>query len=340
MVNKKKYTAAIIGIGRIGYLLQKDKKREQPASHASALKKNKKIKLIAVSDLDNEKLAMWQKDYPKTKTYLDYQKMLDEKKPDIVVIAVDESSHLEVTINTIIRNPKLIILEKPIAPNLLLANKIKKYIKKYKVQISINHERRFSKDYNLLKKLLEDNKIGNIHSIHASLWSNTKVWHSDNYNDGACLLVHDGTHLIDIINYLFNFNLKNCTIDCYNKDKKSNINSLFLHYKTNNNILVTFDFSGNKNYFGFEIEIRGSSGKIIIGNGYFKLYKSKPSPYYTDFKSLVKDKLIKRPKKTKYFSNMIKNCIDFLDGKEMLVSPFEEGLKTMYIIEDIIKKLK
>ena len=47
-----KYKAAIIGTGRIGYLLQKDGKREQPASHSSALFKNNRINLIAGCDIN------------------------------------------------------------------------------------------------------------------------------------------------------------------------------------------------------------------------------------------------------------------------------------------------
>ena len=104
-----KYNAAIIGIGRIGYLLQKDKKREQPASHSIALKNNKSINLSSVCDIDKKKIDLWKKDYPRVKTYKDYLELMKKERPDIVVIAVDELSHLDVTINVIEYNPKLII---------------------------------------------------------------------------------------------------------------------------------------------------------------------------------------------------------------------------------------
>ena len=53
----KKYTAAVIGTGRIGFSLGFDKKREQPASHTVSLLENKRIKLIAGCDTNPENLA-------------------------------------------------------------------------------------------------------------------------------------------------------------------------------------------------------------------------------------------------------------------------------------------
>ena len=57
------YTAAIIGTGRIGFTLGFDKKREQPASHTMALLANKKIRLIAAADTNQENLERWKSLY-------------------------------------------------------------------------------------------------------------------------------------------------------------------------------------------------------------------------------------------------------------------------------------
>ena len=333
------YKAAIIGTGRIGYLLQKDKKREQPASHSIALAKNKRINLVAGCDIDHEKLALWHKDYPKANIYKNFILLMENEVPDIVIIAVDETAHLDITQKVIKYKPKLIILEKPVAQNLNLAKKIKKYAESKNVPICINHERRFSKDYLILKNLLINNKIGEIHSIHASLWSGMKVWDDTCHKDGACSLIHDGTHLIDIIHFLFDIILKNPVIDKITKNKKKEVHALFLHYNIKNEKIIYIEINGNKKYFGFELEIKGSLGRIIIGNGYFKVYTSSLSPYYSNFRSLTKDKSIKRPKRTKYFSNMIQNCVNSLDGKSKLISPLVEGIKALSVLYDIVSAI-
>jgi predicted dehydrogenase len=335
-----KYKAAIIGTGRIGYLLQKDNKREQPASHSLALLKNKRINLVAGCDIDKERLKLWHKDYPNANIYNNYLELLERERPDIVVIAVDEISHCEVTLKVIDFKPRLIVLEKPVAPNLEAALKIKRAAEFKKVSILVNHERRYSKDYLTLKELLKNHKIGKIDSINASLWSGMKVWSNKSKADGSCLLIHDGTHLLDIIHYLFGFNLIDPIIDNFTVNKKNEILSLFLHYIIKKDKILNLEFNGQKDYFGFDLDIKGRHGRIIIGNGYFHVFNSTSSPYYTKFKSLIKNKKIKRPDKTCYFSNVVKNCVDFLDGNNKLLSTLNDGLKVIEDIYIIIDKLK
>jgi len=335
-----KYKAVIIGTGRIGYLLQKDKKREQPASHSSALYKNKSIILKAGCDINRERLDLFKKDYPKANIYTDYIKMMETEKPDIVVIAVEEKKHAEITCNVIKYKPGIIILEKPAAAAIKDAFKINKASEQYKIPIIINHERRYSGDYKCVKEILRRNKLGGIHYIGASFWSNTRIFHKESLTNGDCSLIHDGTHLIDILHFLFEYDLKKPVIDKVVKNKKNEIRGLCLHYDIKGKSIIYIDLNGNKDYFGFEIEIRGEKGRIIIGNGYLKVYEAKPSPFYSDFYSLVKNKKIKRPKKTEYFSNMVQNCVDYLDRKDKIVSPLFEGVKTLKVLYEIIKQLK
>ncbi len=337
MVNK--YKASIIGVGRIGYTLQKDKKREQPASHASAISGNRRLDLAAACDLNEERLRLFQKDYPHARVYKNHEELLAVEKPDIVVIAVNEENHLKVSIDTVRSGPRLVILEKPVAPDVDSAKMILKESVKQHVPVMINHERRFSGDYILVKKILRQRKLGEIHGVHAALWTGSKVWTKDSSKTGSCLLIHDGTHLIDIIHFLFDFDLKNPVIDNMVRDRKNNVISLFVHYNSADGRILYMDFSGNRKYFGFEIEIEGSLGRIIIGNGYLKAYFTRPSGLYSNFMSLSRDKSIKRPRKTGYFSGMISNAVNFLDGKAKLLSPIEDGVKVLKDIYTIAGRI-
>ena len=44
---------------------------------------------------------------------------------------------------------------------------------------------------------------------------------------------------------------------------------------------------------------------------------------------------MKVPKKTGYFSNMIQNAVDFLDGNAPLISPLEDAIQDLKVLEDI-----
>ena len=341
---KKFFKAVIVGTGRIGFSLQFDKKREQPASHSLALSKNSNIRLVAACDIDKNKLDKWKSYYRNTNIYTDLSKMLEIEKPDIVTIAVNEESHLDTALKVIQHRPKLIILEKPVSANLKDAKLIKISAEKYKVPVCINHERRFALDYNFAKKIISEGKLGEISSVRASLWSGAAVYKKKVEKTGACSLIHDGTHLVDIIQYLFDIELKNVNIDNIIYNKKKEVRSLNVHYKKKlknglNKSIFYLEFCGMKSFFGFEVEISGTKGRIIIGNGYLKYYESKISPYYTGFYSLVKNETVKTLKKTLYFSNMITNCVNFLTGKEKLLSSLDDGISTLRVLYNIIAKI-
>ncbi|MBQ2294694.1 MAG: Gfo/Idh/MocA family oxidoreductase [Spirochaetales bacterium] len=332
----KQYQAAIIGTGRIGFLLGKDRKREQPAAHTTALNANKRIKLIAGCDIDGTRLTLWQKENPQAKIFGHIDKLLSETSADIITVAVNEDAHLSTTLKVLNSRPRLVILEKPVALNTEEAYKIKNASDNLNVPVMINHERRFSKDYQLVKKLIEDNKLGNLQLIRGSLWSGMRVYSASQEASGAYSLIHDGTHLVDIVQYLLGRQLENPIVSNIIRDNDNSVRQAEVNYLLDD-IGISLTFSGRSKYFGFDLELRFSEGRILIGNGLFQVETKKESPYYSGFFSLLKDKSFKPAKKSGYFSNMVQNAVDFLDNSSPLISTLDDGINTLKTLEDIKK---
>lgn len=343
----KKYTAAVVGIGRIGWTLGFDKKREQPASHVMALKKNSRVKFIGGVDSNPKTLAAFRKKNPLARVYPTVEDLFKASAPDIVVVAVNEDSHLSVTLDVLSRSPKLVILEKPVALNLREAAKIKSAANKYGVPILVNHERRFASDYKAAAAYLT--KIGEVQSIEARLFSGMKLYDKASEESGAYSLLHDGTHLVDIVLFFLErledaagqkrqrALLKNPVVTGIFRDPKNKavVRELCAHYSSKLCPQVSFFMSGRSRFFGFELDLVGTQGRVCIGNGYAKFYKSKESSLYTGFHSLGRDEEIRLPKKTGYFSNMVKNAVDFLDGKAQLESTLQTGINALAVLEEI-----
>ena len=332
----KQYQAAIIGTGRIGFLLGKDRRREQPAAHTAALNANKRIKLIAGCDIDGTRLTLWQKENPQAKIFGHIDKLLSETSADIITVAVNEDAHLSTTLKVLNSRPRLVILEKPVALNTEEAYKIKEASDNLNVPVMINHERRFSKDYQLVKKLIEDNKLGNLQLIRGSLWSGMRVYSASQEASGAYSLIHDGTHLVDIVQYLLGRQLENPIVSNIIRDNDNSVRQAEVNYLLDD-IGISLTFSGRSKYFGFDLELRFSEGRILIGNGLFQVETKKESPYYSGFFSLLKDKSFKPAKKSGYFSNMVQNAVDFLDNSSPLISTLDDGINTLKTLEDIKK---
>lgn len=339
-VRKKRYQAAIIGTGRIGFSLAKDRKREQPAAHTAALKANPKIELIAGCDTNPDHLKMWLKENKNAQGFSDIDTLLQEIKPDLFVVAVNESSHLEVTQKVIRSKPLLVLLEKPVALHTADGLLLKKESEINKVPILVNHERRYAADYRKAKELIQRGVLGTIQFLHASLWSGLCVYSKEAEHTGAYSLIHDGTHLIDIVHFLLDEKLQHPIITNLVKDRKGDVRDLQAVYQLpHREFTVIITLSGRSRYFGFDLDIRGSEGRILIGNGYFQVYKKKKSPFYSGFYSLVRDRAYKKPSKTGYFCNMIKNCVAFLDGEEAIQSTLEDGLNSLEVLEEIKNKI-
>ncbi len=341
-----KYTACLIGSGRIGFLLGFDKKREQPASHTMALLDNKNIALVAACDTNIERLEQWQKYVKKhskkpfttpavftesTELYKNFP------KPDIIVVAVNEEAHLAECIKAIEQKPRLVILEKPVALNMEQAVQIEECAQKNNVCVMVNHERRFDQNYTLALSWCK--KIGDIQSVHAELDSGLRIYGKEFEKDGTYSLIHDGTHLVDIVRFLTGVELSSPVVTGIYKDEKGLVRNFSANYTTAKIPEIVIKMSGRSKFFEFRIEILGTLGKICVGNGFTELYLRKESSLYTGFYSLKKQK-VKVPKVSQYFSGMIKNAVEFLKDRETLLSPLSEAIKDLKELEEIKEALK
>lgn len=332
-MNNKIYTAAIIGTGRIGFSLGLDKKREQPASHTMALLNNKRINLIGAADTCKENLDKWEKYTKKTKTYKSSDDLYKELHPDIITVAVNEDAHLNECIKAIESKPKLVILEKPVALNSQQALTIQDCSQINNIPVMVNHERRFSTDYLAAKKYMT--RIGDIQSVRGELYSGLRIYGKDFESDGSYSLLHDGTHLVDIIQFLLDEKITDPIVTGIKLDEKQIVRNFSAHFKTDSVSDITLSMSGRSRYFSFGIDILGTEGRICVGNGYAKFYQRKESKLYSGFYSLTSDKTVKLPKKTGYFANMIQNAVDFLDGNDILKSPLEDAIQDLKVLEEI-----
>lgn len=355
-MDKKLYYSALIGTGRIGFSLGFDKKREQPASHTMALFSNPRIKCIAAADTNEENLSEWQK-YAKKHgsmalTFSSSQELYQNVSClDIITVAVNEENHLEECIKAIEYKPRLVILEKPVALNSQEGIKISQKAKECNVPVMVNHERRFAKDYLAIRNLIP--QIGDIQSVTGELDSGLRIYGKEFEKDGTYSLLHDGTHLVDIVQFIlgksessqnedFSPLLLQPTVTGIYKDEKGIVRNFTASYSSVNSNYgkipqVTLKMSGRSKFFEFRIEILGTLGKIIIGNGIADFYLRKESKLYTGFYSLTRQKL-KLPKKTGYFSGMIQNAVDFLDGASDLISPLSEAIADLKVLEEIKAK--
>ena len=187
---------ALIGCGRIS------------PNHIEAAKNNK-LDFIAMCDVLPE--AMNEKSdkfgLENVRKYTDYKELLEREKPELVAIATESGKHAAIALDCIAAGCNVII-EKPIALSIADADSIIKAGHEAGVVVCANHQNRFNKSVQYIRKALETGRFGKLsHGAAHVRWNRGKgyyeqaPWRGTWAQDGGCLM-NQCIHNIDLLRWM------------------------------------------------------------------------------------------------------------------------------------------
>ncbi|MBD3183503.1 gfo/Idh/MocA family oxidoreductase [Candidatus Poribacteria bacterium] len=153
-------------------------------SHAAGYAASSDVKIVACADpkRENAKALAETHNIPESDIYSDYNKMLEEVKPDIVSVCTWTGLHAKMIIDSVKAGVKAIHAEKPMAPTWGESKKIYKACADNDVMITFCHQRRFGAHFVKAKELANDGTIGDLYRV-----------------EGFCSNLFDwGTHWFDM----------------------------------------------------------------------------------------------------------------------------------------------
>lgn len=155
--------------------------------HAFGYRERDDCRLIACADIVRENAEKFAAVFDIDAIYEDYERMLTETRPDVVSVCVPPGSHADITIGCAETGiPSAIHCEKPMATTWEDCRQMVEICESKDIQLSFNHQRRFSGPVRGAKRLLSEDAIGELQRIEFS----------------AQNLYDTGTHLFDICTYL------------------------------------------------------------------------------------------------------------------------------------------
>ena len=321
----KAIRCAVIGCGRIGCGFDDDLSKIIK-THAGSYYKNSQTNLVALCDMDVNKLKKYGKKYNITKLYENSSKMFKEENIECVSICTLVETHLELVKEAAKFNVKGIFLEKPISSSLKEAQEIIDICKKNKISLMIDHQRRFDPFYNNIQQLINQKKIGRIQTINVY------------YGSG---IANTGSHLFDLIRLFFGE-----IISLKSHASKNNSNNIMdpnfdIRLELSNKIICNIIALNYENYGLFEMDIIGTTGRIKLNLAsnqieYFKIDSTDSLVY----KKLTKNKIkIKRSKQSPIQLG-IKNLIEVIKTKKQLKCTGLDGYKSLELIIASINSAK
>ena len=169
-------------------------------------------KLLALCDNNKGRMKLREKElsgvYPDLKCYTaeDFDKMVNENKPDSVIVCTRDSFHDEY----ICRALELgcdVITEKPMTTDEKKCQRIIDTVKKTGKNVRVTFNYRYSPPRTQIKKLLLSGVIGKVLSVEFQWLLDTnhgadyyRRWHRNKKFSGG-LMVHKATHHFDLINW-------------------------------------------------------------------------------------------------------------------------------------------
>lgn len=260
----KKIKLGIVGFGFMGHcdadMLQTFSKDE--------------IELVALADINPEQM----KDAPQgVETYLSIEEMLENADINTVMISTPNPSHLEM-VEKCAEAKKNIICEKPAAMTAEQFDRMAEVTEKNNVLFTVHQQRRWDKDYRIMKEVFDRQLVGNTYVVKSQLYGfngNMHDWHI--YPEmGGGMLYDWGVHLIDQILYMIPSEIDSLYADLRNviNEKVDDYFNIMIKFKNGITAIIelgTYYLTPKRGWF-----IGGDTGSAMIDgfNGEGKIVRT------------------------------------------------------------------
>lgn len=243
----------IVGFGFMGQI------------HAKHLMQLDGYKLVAVCDIDQEKLN----DTPEgVKKYEKMEDLFADSEINTVILSLTNHVHLEAVQKA--ASAKLdIICEKPAALSVEEYDQMIEAVEKNGVRFTVHQQRRYDTDFNVAKKVLDSKELGEVYTIQSSLYGingNMHDWHV--YPEfGGGMLYDWGVHLIDQMLWMVDSKIESIYADVRNVINE-NVDDYFkIIFRFANGVigeveLGTYFLQDKENWFERHWFIGGSEGTM------------------------------------------------------------------------------
>jgi len=265
------YSAGIIGTGGIagmGILGMHDEEQigneRVRASHAGGYGETEDVDLVAVADVDEEKLATFGEawDIGDGRQYVGHEAMLEAEDLDVVSVCTPSFLHHDHVIDAArIGDPDVIWCEKPIASSVADAEEMVEVCEAEGVELLINHSFRFTEKLRRLKELVrEEDLIGDIRSAAVQY---------------RMELLRNSTHVLDTLLYMTDaevehlsgyVNGQNEAVDSLQADKRVDDAAGGGHVVMDDGSFFTVDCTIPRAESSMTFNVIGTEGKLYLNN--------------------------------------------------------------------------
>ena len=325
-------TGGIAGMGILGMHDEEDIGRKKVrSSHAGGYDEAEGIELIAVADIDQEKLDTFGDAWniPEERRYLGHESMLEDASLDVISVCTPSYLHHDHVVDAArIGNPDVIWCEKPIAASVTEAEKMIDVCDEEDVELLVNHSFRFTEKLQRLRDLVhEKDLLGEVQSV------NTQFRRE---------LMRNSTHVLDMLVYLLDaraetvsgyINGKNDAVDALNGESVDDAGGGG-YVVMDDGTFTTIDCTVARDVSSMALTFIGDEGKLYLNNddGEWRYWDLEDGTHVEHNLPGIDGAWTWNEDYENAFPNAAHHIVDLLDGDAENVSPGTEAACSLEII--------
>jgi len=185
--NSPPYRAIVIGLGQIGqgYDYNKDNSLFL-TTHASAYQYHSLFELVGGVDLNPKNCQLFEEKYQRP-TFNTVAAAMDALNPVVASVATPTDCHLETFTSLLPYSLRAVVLEKPIAGDIVQARQLTELAKDHSIAVLVNYVRRYEPGTQELRKMISSGLIGDVYK--------GIVYYGKGF-------LNNGSHFVDLLTYL------------------------------------------------------------------------------------------------------------------------------------------
>lgn len=331
------FNYAVVGYGNAG------------SAHAGTIDLLDSARLVAICDINNERLKIASRKHPHANLYDDIESMLSSEQIDIISVCTPHNTHCPITVRAL-EHKVNVLTEKPIATKLEDADKMICAASENGVKLGVVSQWRYERAPVLLKEKIDNGELGKIISTSINLkWEKDEDYYKDTWKgrmeeSGGGVVINQAIHMIDLARW---FNGEITSVNAIAATSRNYIDvedNLVGIINYSNGAFGSIDFSTSTNpEFGTYIEVVGSNYAVKLSKREIVGWGNKKQSEITKFNKQIHDEnkfSFGKPYFSRAHISQINDFINSVRSDKDLSSSCIEAKNTLRSVLAIMKSAK
>jgi predicted dehydrogenase len=185
----------LIGVGKMGIL------------HGALFNRLPNVEVVAMADTSPFVVKIFRSVLPSVAFYSSYEKMLEEKRVDAVIISTPSFSHVPIALRAIAHDVDVFI-EKPLSHTLVSAKDLHAAAKQRQIISMVGYCLRYIPTFAKAREMVQNGAIGKVVRVEADMFISDVLapqhgWRYDPQKSGGGVVMDFGVHMIDLLYWFF-----------------------------------------------------------------------------------------------------------------------------------------